>query len=199
MREQSSRHRFDALEENNRTIRSAVSSSARIKSAERAYPIDLAESEAAAAKNLESIATSISRGGSGSKARASDCGMSRQHHRREDRTSGAADPGADRTSNKKTADASSSAAAHGLLEDSAAGERDHQRDYRNNLHRAPSSIKPCHDEAGFRNGPTAYLSVADWLLLIHTTAATSARVAATTSASAFISISPEGQSISGNF
>jgi hypothetical protein len=124
MREQSSRHRFDALEENNRTIRSAVSSSARIKSAERAYPIDLAESEAAAAKNLESIATSISRGGSGSKARASDCGMSRQHHRREDRTSGAADPGADRTSNKKTADASSSAAAHGLLEDSAAGERD---------------------------------------------------------------------------
>jgi hypothetical protein len=64
----------------------------------------------------------------------------------------------------KPGHATCGAASDGFLQGGAAGERD----YRNNLHRAASSIKPCHNEAGFRNGPTAYLSVTDWLLLIHT-------------------------------
>jgi hypothetical protein len=93
MREQSSRHRFDALEENNRTIRSAVSSSARIKSAERAYPIDLAESEAAAAK-YRAIAGGL-RFNINFPRRTRSGSISAGHHRRHDGPTGAPDTSSD--------------------------------------------------------------------------------------------------------
>jgi hypothetical protein len=58
---------FDALDEKSLTIRSAVSPSARIRSAARAYPIDLATSEAPTQKKWDSVDIAISRRGTDGK------------------------------------------------------------------------------------------------------------------------------------
>ena len=57
------RHFFEALDEKSLMIRSAVSWSARIRSAARAYPIDRAASEAPAAKYRASVSVETRRVG----------------------------------------------------------------------------------------------------------------------------------------
>ena len=114
---------FDALDEKSLTIRSAVSPSARIRSAARAYPIDLAASEPPAQKNWESIDIAISRCGlDGKVGKAGECVMLASHHRRHDSAASPADTGSNRSGEGEPGYATSSAASDGFLHCRAAGE-----------------------------------------------------------------------------
>jgi len=158
---------FDALDEKSLTIRSAVSPSVRIRSAARAYPIDLAASEPPAQKNWESIDIAISRCGLEA-GKAGECVMLASHHRCHDSAASPADTGSNRPRESEPRYATSSAANDGFLHDRATCEHKGQSYYCDNLRHAPASLEPCHDEAGFGNGPTTHLGVTNWLLLIHT-------------------------------
>ena len=193
---------FDALDEKSLTIRSAVSPSARIRSAARAYPIDLVASEAPTQKKRESIDIAISRRRTGGKLdeQASGCVILASHHRRHDSAAGPAYTGSDRPREGEPGYATSGTASYGFLHGGTASDSDYQRNYCDNLHRSAASlIEPGHDKARFRNGSDPYASGANSLLLTHTARGAERESHGNDECKRFHQHFPRGQSIAGNF
>ena len=193
---------FDALDEKSLTIRSAVSPSARIRSAARAYPIDLVASEAPTQKKRESIEIAISRRRTGGKLdeQASGCVILASHHRRHDSAAGPTHTGSDRgpaRANPATPPAAPPVTASCMVVQPAIATTN--ATIVTIFIGSASLIEPCHDKARFRNGSDPYASGANSLLLTHTARGTERESHRNDECKRFHQHFPRGQSIAGNF